>query len=145
MKPLKIDARILTQQVRLSAPCLIEVSLTNHSNKPLLVNRRLAVGYRDSEARELFVEAFRHGTRDVVSKRSQLYHRDFSAPADYVWLAPGQSITTSFDLFAWYSLPAAGTYELVFYYQADEVLAPKPKGLLPGIHASEVVTLSIEQ
>lgn len=142
-KTLRIDVQIITQPVRISDPCLIEAKLTSQSAQPILINRRLAVGYRDSHARELFAEVFRQGSDEVLSKRTKLYERDFSPPDDYVWLLPGQTVSTSFNLFDWYSLPSAGDYELVVYYQADEPLAVKPVGLLSGIHSSARIAFTV--
>jgi hypothetical protein len=64
-------------------------------------------------------------------------------PEDYVWLAPGQSMTTSFDLFEWYSLPFAGEFERIGCYQADEPLAAKPAELLSGTYCSERIAFNI--
>jgi hypothetical protein len=143
MKILDLTVRILTQPVRFSYPCNVEVRLTNRSLDAVLVNRRLAVGYRDSVARELFVEVFKRESGEVVSQEALLYERDFSSIEDYVWLAPGQSIATSFDLFEWYSLPSAGEFELIVCYQADESLAPKPAKLLLGTYCSERVAFNV--
>jgi hypothetical protein len=143
METLDLKVRILTQRARLSYPSKIEVRLTNQSPNPVLINRRLAVGYRDSHARELFAEVLNPETREIVSKPAQLYNRNFSSPDDYVWLASGQSVSTTFDLFEWYTLPSAGDFELIVYYQADEPLAAKPPGLLAGTYASEPVSLSV--
>jgi Uma2 family endonuclease len=143
METLDVNVRILTHPVRLSHPCEVEVRLTNRSPDAVLINRRLAVGYRDSVARELFVEVYKQGSDEVVSQKALLYQRNFSSPEDYVWLAPGQSIATSFDLFEWYSLPSAGEFELVVCYQADEPLAPKPDGLLSGTYCSERVAFNV--
>jgi hypothetical protein len=38
----------------------------------VLINRRLAVGYRDSLARELFVEVYKRGSGEVVSQKALL-------------------------------------------------------------------------
>jgi hypothetical protein len=143
METLDVQVRILTQSVRLSHPCKVEVGLTNRSPDAVLINRRLAVGYRDSVARELFVEVYKRGSDEVISQKALLYQRNFSSPEEYVWLAPRQSIATSFDLFEWYSLPSAGEFELVVCYQADEPLAPKPDGLLPGTYCSERIAFNV--
>jgi hypothetical protein len=143
METLDLKVRILTQPVRLSHPCRVEVRLTNRSPDPVLINRRLAVGYRDSHARELFAEVFKPGSSEIVSQPALLYKRDFSSAADYGWLAPGESVSTSFDLFEWYTLPSAGDFELIVYYQADEPLAAMPAELLPGTYSSERVAFSV--
>jgi hypothetical protein len=110
----------------------------------VLINRRLAVGYRDSIARELFVEIYKRGSDEVGSRKALLYQRDLSSPEDYVWLAPGESIATSFDLFDGYTLPSAGEFDLIVCYQADEPLAPKAAGLLPGTYCSERVAFDVK-
>lgn len=143
MEKLDLKVRIFTQPVRLSHPCKVEVRLTNRSFDAVLINRRLAVGYRDSHARELFAEVLKRESGEIVSQPALLYKRDFSSPEDYVWLAPGASTSTSFDLFEWYSLPSAGDFELIVYYQADEPLAAKPAGLLPGTYASERIAFNV--
>ena len=143
MEQLEIEVRIAGQPVRRSGPCLVEVRITNRGSTPVLLNRRLAVGYRQSQARELFAEVFRRGTDDVVSRRSQLYERELAAVAEYAPLAPGEAMESAFDLCEWYELPGAGDYELVVYYQGDEALAPKLPHLLPGIHASSRVPFRV--
>ena len=79
MEKLDLKVHILTQPVRLSGPCRVEVRLTNQSLDAVLINRRLAVGYRDSIARELFIEVYKRGlTRWSVEKRcftSVIFHR----------------------------------------------------------------------
>lgn len=143
MQTLDLKVRILTQPVRFSGPCSVEVRLTNQNPDPVLINRRLAVGYRDSHARELFAEVFKPGSSEIVGQPALLYNRDFSSPADYVWLAPEESVSTSFDLFEWYTLPGPGAYDLIVYYQGDEPLAAKPANLLPGVYASEPLALNV--
>jgi hypothetical protein len=144
MEPLEVTALIRTQPVRLSRPCQVEIRVTNRSPDPVLVNRRLAVGYREGQAREVFAEVYRRGSDEIVSRPALLYQRDFSPPEDYVRLPPGHSVETTFALFEWYSLPSAGEFDLVVSYQADEPLAPKPAGLLGGIHTSDRVAFSVE-
>jgi len=143
MQTLDLKVRILTQTVRVSGPCNVEVRLTNQSADAVLINKRLAVGYRDSHARELFAEVFKRESTEIVSQKALLYERAFSLPEDYVRLVPGQSVSTTFDLFEWYSLPTPGDFELVVYYQADEPLAAKPAELLRGTYASERAALSV--
>lgn len=143
MKALQIDGNILNPAAPMSGPCMVEIRVTNKSPQPVRINRRLAVGYRNSQARELFLEVFKKGSTEVVSKQALLYERDFSPPDDYVWLAPEQSVSALFDLFKWYSLPSPGEYELMVYYQADEPLAAKPADLLTGTYSSERLAFRI--
>jgi hypothetical protein len=143
MKVLQIDVKVLTQPVRLSGPCMIEVRITNKSHQSVVLNRRLSVGYKNSLSRELFIEVFEEGSNEVVSREGLLYERAFSSPDDYVRVEPEQSIGTSFNLFEWYKLRSPGQYELVVYYQADENLALKPAGLLEDIFSSERIPLTV--
>jgi hypothetical protein len=140
-----LEVRVDTpdQPVRLAGPCPVQVRLTNRGEQPVLINRRLALGYRDSQARELFAEIHPRRSREVVSRRTKLYERESASADDYRWLQPGESASTSFDLLEWYALPAPGEYELVVFYQADEPLAPRPSGLLAGVHESAPVPLSV--
>jgi hypothetical protein len=143
MKVLEIEVKITTQPVRLSGPCMMEVRIINKSQQSVVLNRRLAVGYRNSDARELFVEVFERASNQLVSQEALLYQRDFAAPEDYLRIAPGESIAGSLDLFEWYKLRLPGDYEVVVYYQADETLAPKPADLLTGTHASERIPFTV--
>jgi len=143
MKVLQIDVKVLTQPVRLSGPCMIEVRITNKSHQSVVLNRRLSVGYKNSLSRELFIEVYEKGSNEVVSNEALLYERALSSPDDYVRVEPEQSIGTSFNLFEWYTLRSPGQYELVVYYQADENLAPKPAGLLEDIFSSERIPLTV--
>ena len=143
MKVLQIDVKILTEPVRLSGPCMIEVRITNKSPQSVVLNQRLAVGYKNSQSRELFLEVFEKGSKEVASREGLLYERVLPAPDDYVRVAPEQSIGRSFNLFEWYTLRTPGEYEVVVYYQADESLAQKPPELLEGTHSSERIPLTV--
>src|SRR5262245_11137202 len=57
----QIDVEILTRPVRRSVPCMVNVRLTNKAAKPVLMNRRLSVGYKTSQSRELYFEIYRKG------------------------------------------------------------------------------------
>ena len=143
MQTLRVEARIQTDPVRRSEPCRVKVELTNPQASPVLVNGRLGVGYRNSLDRELFAEVYRRGEGQVISRESLLYQRDPSDANDYVWLKPGEAISTSFDLFEWYELPGPGEYELVVSYQGDESPDGDPEGLLPGVHSSGRVLFTV--
>ncbi len=120
-------------------PRRVEVTITNDGDAPVVVNARLAPGYRDSSSRELFVEVF-DGARNVAAQAMD-YERHAPQRDDYVELAPHESLGTEIDLPYWYRLPGPGDYELVAYYQADEPLALDVPGLLAGTHASPRVPL----
>jgi hypothetical protein len=58
------------------------------------------------------------------------YNRDFSSAEDYRSLDYGEAIETNFDLFDWYRPTESGEYKLIVFYQADELLAQPPAGML---------------
>jgi len=140
---LRIEVRIPTENIRLADPCPIEVAIINEGSVAVGVNSRLAVGYRRSLHRELFVDIFRAGAAEPVGIETQLYDRAPARPADFRRIGPGDALRTSFDLFEWYSVPAAGRYELVVCYQADEKLAKPPAGTASGVHCSPRTALVV--
>lgn len=121
----------------------ITARLTNRGVAPVVINRRLAIGYRDHLSRELFAELKKAETRVPVPVREVDYDRSFSPPSDYGPLAPGQSIEKTFDFFEWYRPAKSGTYWLVLHYQADEKLASPPPGTLGGIVSSRPAVLEV--
>ena len=129
---MRVDARLLDARH-------VAVTITNDAPAPVVVNARLAPGYRDSSSRELFAEIF-DGERQVADQAMD-YERHPPQRDDYVELAPDASLSTELDLLYWYRLPGPGDYELVVHYQADEPLALDVPNLLRGIHASERVSL----
>lgn len=143
MKILQIDVKVLDQPLRLSKPGLMEVNITNKSAQAILLNKRLAVGYRSSLSRELFLEVYKKRSDEIVSQQARLYERTFSSLEDYIWVEPEQSISCIFNLFEWYVIPSSGDYEMILYYQADEALALKSAGLLEGIYASDRIGFTV--
>ncbi len=129
---MRVDARLLDAR-------RVEVTVTNDSAAPVVVNARLAPGYRESSSRELFVEVF-DGDRQVAAQAMD-YDRHPPERDDYVELAPRARLTTELDLPYWYRLPGPGDYELVAHYQADEPLALAVPGLVRGTFASARVPL----
>jgi hypothetical protein len=116
--------------------CPVRVRLRNAGAEPLIVCRRLAVGYRDSDGRELFADVFARGTDAVVSRMIKLYDRDPPPPSDYVPLAAGDELAAEFDLLRWYGLPGPGSYDLEVYYEGDGAGTPPVPGVLGGVHGS---------
>lgn len=123
--------------------CRVDVRLRNAGSEPLIVCRRLAVGYRETDGRELFAEVYAPGSTELVSEMTKLYDRDPPAPSDYSPLAPGESLATSFDLLRWYAVPGPGSYELEVFYEGDGEGAPRVAGALPGVHASGRVAFEL--
>jgi hypothetical protein len=140
---LRLEVALPPSPVSLSQPCPVTVRLVNEDTVPLMVNRRLAVGYRDHHARELFADLRQAATGQPASIRQVDYERQFSPPEDYGTLEPGESISQSFNLFDWYAPQKGGSYQLIVYYQADEPLAKPPPEVVPGIYASPAVDLQV--
>ena len=123
--------------------CPVEVRLRNEGSEPLVVCRRLAIGYRESDGRELFADVHPPGSEEVVSRTKKIYDRDPPPPEDYVPLSPGKELTGSFDLLRWYALPGPGSYELEIFYEGDGRGAPAVEGILRGVHRSGRLTFQL--
>jgi hypothetical protein len=134
---------IATMPAVLNLVCIVKVTLTNNDSVAQIVNRRMAVGYRDTLARELFGDLTNIASGLPANISVVDYDRNFSSPSDYISLPPGQSIERSFDLFEWYAPTKPGTYRLTMHYQADEKLARAPQNVVKGIYTSEPVTLEV--
>lgn len=140
---LKVDARIQSQPVLRSMPCWVEVTLINPLAEPVMINGRLAMGYKERPNRELFAEVFGRGGDAIVSKEARLYQRDLPSDADYISLQPGESVSTKFDLFKWYTLASIGDYDLVVSYSPDTPARHQPSTLLTGIFSSDRIPFSV--
>jgi hypothetical protein len=127
-----------------SRPCRVQAILANSGPEAVLVNRRMALGYRDHVARELYADLLEAGSRKPAKYREVDYEREFSPPSDYIALAAGQEISSTFDLFKFYKPDRPGAYELTLHYQADEELAQTPDGIVKGVVSSEPVHLLVD-
>lgn len=127
----------MPDQILRGQPCQINIELKNVSDSTVLINQRLAVGYRKSLSRELYITIQNQDNSEDIGLQKVLYERNFASAADFIWLLPQQEIHTSFNLFDWYEIPSAGTYMLSVCYQADEELAYQPEGLCRGTFCSE--------
>jgi hypothetical protein len=116
--------------------CPVSVRLRNAGDAPLVVCRRLAPGYRESDGRELFADVHPPGSPAVVSRIKKLYDRDPPSPDEYVALAPGEELAGGFDLMRWYALPGPGDYELEVFYEGDGPGTPDVDGFARGVYAS---------
>jgi hypothetical protein len=125
--------------------CPVHVRLRNVGDVPLVVCRRLAVGYRRSDGRELFADVFAPGSDEVVSRMTKLYDRDPPLPEDYAPLAPDEELATDFDLLRWYGLPGPGSYDLEVFYEGDGEGTPPVPGVLPGVHGSGRVPFDLPE
>ena len=142
MSPLRVEAA-LAGPVGRSGPAPVTVTVTNVSDAPVLVNRRLAPGYRDSTSRELWAD-IRDATGAPAEVATIDYERDLPAPDDYGELAPDESISAGFDLFHYARPQHPGRYVVTIVYQADEAAADPPAGVVAGEHAAEPITLDVD-
>ena len=141
MSPLRVEAA-LEGPVARSGPAPVAVSVTNVSDSPVLVNRRLAPGYRDASSRELWAD-IRDDTGAPASVSTIDYERDLPTASDYGELGPGESLTGRFDLFHYARPQRAGRYSVTVVYQADEPVAGPPPGVVAGEHAADPLTLDV--
>jgi hypothetical protein len=141
VSPLRVEAALAGPVAR-SGPAPVAVSVTNDSDSSVLVNRRLAPGYRDSSSRELWADV-RDDTGAPVLVSTIDYERDLPVAGDYGELAPGESITGGFDLFHYARPQRPGRYTVTVVYQADEPLAGPPPGIVAGEHAAEPLTVDV--
>jgi hypothetical protein len=142
-RPLDIKVQLPSEPIYPGAPCPVEVTIVNQAVEPVMVNRRLAIGYQDSLARELFIELRDPKTDSPAPVLEVDYQRDFSPSSDYGYLPPGEKVSVSFDLFEWSEPVNPGTYLLVVHYQADEPLADPPLEILHGVYASKPIILKV--
>lgn len=141
MTALRVEAAFAGPLAR-ATPAPVTVTVTNVGDAALLVNRRLAPGYRDAPSRELWAEL-----RDADGAPAALatidYERDLPGPEDFGELAPGEAMTTTFDLFLYARPQRPGRYAVTFVYQADEPLAQPPAGVVAGEHAAAPVAVDV--
>jgi hypothetical protein len=138
-----LAVEVVQRSIRLDRHCPVRVTLTNTGQDPSLVNGRLAVGYRGTLARELYAELIDLASGGPALIYEADYDRPFSPLPDYVWLAPGESIATTFDLWEWYAPIGAGCYRLLMYYQADEPLADPPGEIVRGVWSAAPIELEV--
>lgn len=129
--------------VTVGGSCPVRVRLRNDGATPTVVNRRLAMGYGDNLSRELFVSLVDASGAEVAVDRLD-YNRSFSPPDDYVELPPGAELSTTVDILEWHPIRQAGSYRLVFHYQADEELASPPRSLACGVYSSLPCVIEVE-
>lgn len=142
MSPLRVEAA-LPGRVARSGPAPVRVTVTNVSDGPVLVNRRLAPGYRGSTSRELWADVRDEDGAEAAVATIE-YERDLPRPDDYGELAPGESVAGEFDLFHYARPRWPGRYDVTISYQADEPVASPPVGVVAGEHAADPVAVDVE-
>ena len=135
MSALQVSATVAAG-ARWPETCQVDVRVRNAGDGPVVVCRRLAPGYAQTDGRELFAAVHPPGADEVVSRVTKLYDRDPPSPDDYGPLAPGEELLGSFDLLRWYAVPGPGAYELEVFYEADGRGTPEVDGVVRGVHGS---------
>jgi hypothetical protein len=126
-----------------SMPAPVRLVLRNLGTSRVVVNRRLAPGYRDSISREVFFDMTSvDGTPEPIGAIK--YDREFATPAAYVTLNPGEQVEADVDLLRWCRPRGPGHYSVVARYQADEPLASPPPGIARGTISSPRYSLVVE-
>ncbi|MFC4873938.1 hypothetical protein [Negadavirga shengliensis] len=140
---LQLKIEVLTDTIHLNQPLPIKAVLTNCGNEPVMINKRLAVGYENSLSREIYVTITKEGDQTAAAYHPVDINRDFSPIGDYKLLYPQNSVSTTFDLFDFYRVLAPGRYRLAFYYEAGEPLAKAPDNVYKGRVNSQVVSIEV--
>jgi len=112
---LRLELLVPGAPLRRANPAPVTVTLINAGSSPVLVDRRMAPGYVDSDS-----------------------------PADFAPLAAGARISTEIDLLGWYRLRVAGAYRVVAHYRCDEEWVDPPAGTFVGVVDSAPVTIVVE-
>jgi hypothetical protein len=142
VSPLRVEAALAGPVAR-SGPAPVRVTVTNVSDGPVLVNRRLAPGYRDSTSRELWADVRGEDGAEAAVATIE-YERDLPRPEDYVELARGESVSGEFDLFHYARPRWPGRYAVTITYQADEAVASPPAGVVAGEHPADPIAVEVE-
>ena len=136
-RDLRIELDLPPGPLRRSEGAIVTVRVTNIDSRPVLVNRRMSPGYRDSISREIFFDI------DTAYGRRK-YDRDLPGPADYGLLEAGETISAAIDVLAWYRNIEPGTYRLTCHYQADEPATHPPKTIVDGVVSSGPAEVTVE-
>lgn len=140
---LQLNIKAVDGIVYLNQPCLIEVALWNRGETAVLVNKRLSLGFRDQLARELIAAIKDAAGGQPVELQHLSIDRNFSPAADYIELPPGQAITKTVDLFAYYKPEQTGIFTVTLYYQAGEPASRAPADVVRGIYSSNSIELDV--
>ncbi len=120
--PLALTARSMRSTVAVGAPIDFELTLTNVSAAPLWINQRMTVGYPDDAMREIYVTVRDAGGAEVKTPDLERVdaHRSPPSRADFVELAPRQSIHASVDVTLWFPARLPGRYTVAVSYTNDD-------------------------
>ncbi len=134
---LVLTLQVPDEPLRRADPAPVTVVLTNEGTVPVLVNRRMAPGYLDSDSREVYFDV----DGDYGRRK---YERNPPAPDDFAPLGPGAQLAAEIDLLGWYRLREAGTYRVRAHYRCDEEWVDPPPGTFGGVVDSDPVTIRVQ-
>ena len=134
---LRLDLLVPDEPLRRAAPLPVTVTLINTGPSAVLLNRRMAPGYVDSDSREVYFDV----SGDYGRRK---YERPAPARDDFAPLAPGARISALIDLLGWYRIRDAGSYRVVAHYRCDEDWVDPPLGTFAGVVDSDPVTVHVQ-
>ena len=143
----KNKLKVIIQSINNNAPnnsCIIEIKLVNNGSEKITVNKRMAMGYKNSYEREIFVEIFDELGKEITDFPKNDYSRELAKENDYIQLKPGESITRRSDILEWYPLNISGKYWFKVQYQADEEMSNSPKNVVKGICSSNIIEIQLD-
>jgi hypothetical protein len=125
-----ITIQLEKSEVRLNEePISAIITLKNIGKKPIRVQKRLQLGYKNYGNREIYLEIFdKQGRECFVSKPTSYISSIF----DYQKLMPGDSLTVGYRIQKWYTYldNKEGEYKIRVVYdpEGEEALSPEVFG-----------------
>ncbi|MCF6350621.1 MAG: hypothetical protein L3J23_06260 [Flavobacteriaceae bacterium] len=98
---------------------IANVVLHNQSKNPVKIVKRLAIGYQDSDAREIYLMMFCKNNDKNIAKRTILYNRNNATKGDFEWLKPGEEFKVTYNIDKWYVIPNKD-FEIQAVYDPSE-------------------------
>jgi hypothetical protein len=135
-RPLVLKAHLKQATIKLSEAIPVEIELVNQGQVTLIVNARFGMGYPDSLDRDLYCEIQFQNNQLYTGYRSHMldYRRKALADHFFTSLAPGESVSSSFDLQEWYPILDAGVYQIRVVYD------PEPYPSIPNVVTEKVIS-----
>ncbi len=119
---LAVELTLPELPVRIGEEIPVQVHLVNHGTQALRVNGRLAIAYPDTDDRELYCLIWNEAGEEYTDYRR--FHLDYRRKPieqdNLLFLNPGQSLESTFDLQEWYPLTRPETYQLQVVYHPEE-------------------------
>lgn len=141
---LQLSMAISNDTIERNNPLNIRLVLTNVSEHPVLVNARMAVGFRDQISREIFFEIRGGVNEEVISLIPVDINREDAEKEDYQYLKAGENIEKELNLFQFYMPEASGELSITAFYQADEEAINRPENIVKGIIESNSANIFLK-